>query len=464
MVQATMPGAFEPLLIDSPPPMRFPLRDLSENYLPLGPPVKSLLGARRTSSIVTMPIPTRKPVGTPLQPNSRGSPAPKRRVDDYGVFSTNPYRNTDSVNAWQQYDLPPELATVKAGTPNEIRKIVRDSVTHCRALRASMIDAQNDSAPHEIWQNPGVPAVMTHVRTASRNSNSTIGSLDRDSQSSDVYYSLESITSAESVASPATGKQYMTRASEHIHETVVSSGDSAIGAEKTSKKHGLMRLLRGRGNKATTDKSNDLSTSPASPRSPAKSTIELTKECASCFDDVPISVAISLRCQHSYCAGCFSQLVKTAMQHENFWPPKCCLHDIPKKTLEKYLSQLEYANYRLKVKEYSIPAGERWYCSSPDCGKWFCQSKYRSRDATVSCTHCSYRMCLFCRNPTHASGQRCPQDKGLDATLAAAELEGWQRCYNCHTMVELGAGCRHITCKCRAEFWYVDFLAVEKTF
>ena len=51
-------------------------------------------------------------------------------------------------------------------------------------------------------------------------------------------------------------------------------------------------------------------------------------------------------------------------------------------------------------------------------------------------------------------GQECPQDYGLDATLEFAEHEGWRRCHSCRAMVELTVGCRHVTCKCGAEFCY----------
>jgi hypothetical protein len=36
-----------------------------------------------------------------------------------------------------------------------------------------------------------------------------------------------------------------------------------------------------------------------------------------------------------------------------------------------------------------------------------------------------------------------------------AETEGWKRCYSCHALVEHNKGCRHMTCRCRAEFCYI---------
>jgi hypothetical protein len=36
-----------------------------------------------------------------------------------------------------------------------------------------------------------------------------------------------------------------------------------------------------------------------------------------------------------------------------------------------------------------------------------------------------------------------------------AEAEGWKRCYSCHALVEHNKGCRHMTCRCKAEFCYI---------
>lgn len=36
-----------------------------------------------------------------------------------------------------------------------------------------------------------------------------------------------------------------------------------------------------------------------------------------------------------------------------------------------------------------------------------------------------------------------------------ADEEGWRRCYRCHTMVEHKNACRHITCRCGADWCYI---------
>ena len=49
----------------------------------------------------------------------------------------------------------------------------------------------------------------------------------------------------------------------------------------------------------------------------------------------------------------------------------------------------------------------------------------------------------------------CPQDPNIQMTNDLADLEGWKRCYQCRAFVEHNQGCRHITCRCKAQFCYI---------
>lgn len=167
-----------------------------------------------------------------------------------------------------------------------------------------------------------------------------------------------------------------------------------------------------------------------------------------------IKKLVALTCQHKYCAPCFLQLVSTAMQNENLFPPKCCLQPISPKTIDAHVSTETKDLFKQRTKEYAVPPGERWYCPSPKCSKWISRGKLSLSSNSVKCPHCKVRICHICRALAHAGDEDCPQDFALDATLEEAEREGWRRCYRCRAMVELTVGCRHITCKCKAEFWY----------
>jgi hypothetical protein len=46
----------------------------------------------------------------------------------------------------------------------------------------------------------------------------------------------------------------------------------------------------------------------------------------------------------------------------------------------------------------------------------------------------------------------CPKDPEIAKLVEQAKKEGWQRCYNCSSLVERKEGCNHMTCRCMAEF------------
>ncbi|PGH02382.1 hypothetical protein GX51_04690 [Blastomyces parvus] len=180
------------------------------------------------------------------------------------------------------------------------------------------------------------------------------------------------------------------------------------------------------------------------------------KECSSCFDDILDKNLIGLSCQHKYCLKCFLQLVNTAMATERLFPPKCCLEEIPQRIILDNLDHTKRDAYKLKVQEYALAEPHRVYCPEPSCAKWIPPNKLKKgkKSTQKSCPYCRAEICTLCRGLAHANLDECPQDHGLEATLEEAENRGWRRCYNCHCMVELTAGCRHITCKCGSEFCY----------
>jgi hypothetical protein len=143
------------------------------------------------------------------------------------------------------------------------------------------------------------------------------------------------------------------------------------------------------------------------------------------------------------------------MHTESLFPPKCCLTEIPLKTVLYSLDEEQRNNYKLKAAEWAQPAENRWYCPEPKCAKWIAPSRiYRSRTSSQKCPHCRTQICGMCRGLAHAEDTECPQDFGLNAMLDIAEREGWRRCYQCKSLVEKTSGCRHMTCTCKAQFCY----------
>lgn len=182
----------------------------------------------------------------------------------------------------------------------------------------------------------------------------------------------------------------------------------------------------------------------------------LRGECISCFDEFPQRALVHLDCSHDYCKPCLREVVLNAMRNEAAFPPKCCLFEVPLKKILLCLESQQRDEYRVKAAEYAIPAGHRWYCPEPTCSRWIRPENLQNeRRKPQTCPYCTAAICSMCRSLSHDINQDCPQDFGLESTLEIAESEGWRRCYSCRTMVELTTGCRHITCRCGAEFCYV---------
>lgn len=346
---------------------------------------------------------------------------------------------------WRDSEIPSELECIHADAPDEIRNIVQESIDEHRALQAS-----RQSGTQAIV----VRTTITQSRTGDEDGAPTTGSESsasasirrtNSSMSGELSSGLESTTS---LSSSGSDPDLLKPPTIYTQTAFTSSGDDVSepnGIRATFRKRplrdrGVFRFLASR-----KGKERDLAYSDNENLR--------TNECTSCFDDVPSKRAVLLSCRHSYCSECFSQLISTAIKSESTFPPKCCLQEIPRKTILAHLSVREMAHFDEKALEYAVAVANRYYCPSPECAKWIDVRRAHGSDGSLECPHCRIAVCTMCRGVAHGKNQDCPHDFGLDATLKQAERAGWQRCYNCRAVVELNTGCRHITCKCGAEFW-----------
>jgi hypothetical protein len=157
---------------------------------------------------------------------------------------------------------------------------------------------------------------------------------------------------------------------------------------------------------------------------------------------------------HSYCADCFTRLVATCLQHEQQWPPKCCLNKIPEYTIHAHTTANLRARYAARAEEWKIPISDRIYCSQASCSLFVRPSDVDKATNTARCSR-RHLTCTICRAEAHSDRQECPRDRDLEQTNALAADEGWRRCHSCHAFVEHRDACRHITCRCGAQFCYV---------
>lgn len=358
--------------------------------------------------------------------------------------------------SWQEYEIPQELELVRDDTPAEIQNIVQESLDEHRVIRASILQSQvalktNTISETGALRNADGPAIAECSAMASARSTP-----DSQYSTSSLGMTAESDTSIESDADdherlkPASNSlgrpgidasQENSHAGNAIHSSMTEMEQRFLESKLRSKKGHKLFRRRHDGN-STGEPSLDL------PRAePAIS------ECTGCFEEFPTARTVGLPCRHKYCSPCFTQLITTSIEHEISFPPKCCLTEIPKKIIRDNLPTATRAIFDNKALEYAVPVGNRYYCVSSTCGRWIDTRHAKRKNGAIACQHCKVKLCALCRGPRHASNEECPQDFGLEKTLAQAERAGWRRCHNCRAMVEKNQGCRHITCKCGAQFW-----------
>ncbi|KAH8884577.1 hypothetical protein GQ53DRAFT_381578 [Thozetella sp. PMI_491] len=185
--------------------------------------------------------------------------------------------------------------------------------------------------------------------------------------------------------------------------------------------------------------------------SPSSEDVSEQVECVSCLEDISPKDGVKTTC-HYYCKECFQQLITVALEHEEQWPPKCCLNKIPQRIIVKSITKELLKQYREKAEEFEIPIDKRLYCCQPDCGEWM-----RKVDRATKTARCSkgHVMCVMCRQAAHPQDEECPEDHDRQMADRLAQDEGWRRCISCKILVEHREACQHMTCRCGSEFCYV---------
>ncbi|KAF4439623.1 IBR finger domain [Fusarium acutatum] len=174
------------------------------------------------------------------------------------------------------------------------------------------------------------------------------------------------------------------------------------------------------------------SSSWASSRKPPQ-----TRECIACNDRFPPLALSRSPCSHEYCRECIVGLVRSSLQDETLFPPRCCGQNIPV-TKGRWFSPGLVGQFQAKKLEFDTP--NRTYCNEPSCST-FVPPQFIAGE-TATCPRCRRRTCVHCKGQYHSGV--CPSDAASQQILELAAENGWQRCYACHRVVELEIGCNHM--------------------
>ncbi|KAI9861913.1 MAG: hypothetical protein M1813_004981 [Trichoglossum hirsutum] len=229
---------------------------------------------------------------------------------------------------WRQFELPEkELSLVEVGTPQEIRRLIRESLGKQLATREESpqdsLSGPNlqeletgygilpvdltDDGDHLAASQSAISGDSQHIRQDSGNSN--------DSTSSEVQSNRSSIRDA--------GLTPSTSRSSNSSRGAQSRYPKALARKSEAGSIGPLRYF---GQLLAKDKM----TGPhlTSPR--ATQFKKLWRE----------------RMSES-----------TALMDESYFPPRCCLMEIPVKVIQGHLSFTQKLLYKRKAREYAVPAG-----------------------------------------------------------------------------------------------------------
>ena len=162
-------------------------------------------------------------------------------------------------------------------------------------------------------------------------------------------------------------------------------------------------------------------------------------ECAACGDEKSVEDGPQMRCKHQYCDGCLGYLYRSTLTNEAMYPPRCCNAAFQYDEVKPRLPKEFTTSFEAKKEE--LDTKDRIYCCDPTCSAFI---SVNNRDGDVAtCPKCDHETCVKCTLAAH-NGE-CPEDESMQGVLEAAGEEGWQRCPDCKTMIDLTFGCNHMT-------------------
>ena len=174
--------------------------------------------------------------------------------------------------------------------------------------------------------------------------------------------------------------------------------------------------------------------------------------CIACGDTINGRYYVKAPCDHFYDLQCITDLIRHAITDESLFPPRCCKQALPTHLFNSLIPSDVREAFEKKSAEFSTPTKDRRYCPRPTCSSFLGSAQALGR--SVTCPSCKAAACTHCRKAAHPGRQFCEPDDDTAVVSGLIKENNWQRCPECHAVVELTLGCNHITCRCKAEFCY----------
>lgn len=161
-------------------------------------------------------------------------------------------------------------------------------------------------------------------------------------------------------------------------------------------------------------------------------------DCNVCTDPKDDFEVVPLACGHNHCLDCLRHNFRHHLAAEYFNMPRCC-EPIPPVHAADVLDDAELARFQGLLD--AAQSGKRVFCGA-GCGTLL-RAAWKKYDIGI-CLNCNQQTCLICEGPSHSG--ICPEDANTQSLMETATTNRWQTCIKCGTLVELAAGCYHITC------------------
>ncbi|KAG9311551.1 hypothetical protein JVU11DRAFT_7756 [Chiua virens] len=179
--------------------------------------------------------------------------------------------------------------------------------------------------------------------------------------------------------------------------------------------------------------------------------------CVICLDPIQ-GTEIRALCGHYYDIDCTTSLFQAATRDETLYPPRCCGQNIPLSHVQSHLP--EDTRYALSSETSRIFYPQACLLCSPlrAAGFWDPYPKVHSPKPYTFVLHQSAehgRAPSVVRNTLVTGHTSASPETDAAQILAFGRAAGWARCPGCSHMIELHAGCFHVTCRCRTEFCYL---------
>lgn len=162
--------------------------------------------------------------------------------------------------------------------------------------------------------------------------------------------------------------------------------------------------------------------------------------CVSCSESKDEAFILETPCEHHYCDECIVGLFHAATTDESLFPPCCCHQCVPLEDALEFLSVDFLETFRAKEEEFG--SDNRIYCSVAECSAFIPQTNVTDGNL-AKCPKCNAATCAECKAAHHLGD--CQGDAGMELVRQMAQENGWQTCYSCQRIIELGTGCNHMS-------------------